>query len=738
MQNTNDNMETYKAKKLDKVAISIRAAKVLQLLLKENPRLEDILLYSKSKEEVLQRMEAWVMNYFESNPIAYKYYLGEVRGRKTLNILQWRDYAAIRLMNYIKHTGRRFTDPNLKYNKITFNDPFRILWLAAKFGTGGAKDDFFVDFLHLFRQFRGDSHPKQITEEIVKEWIDRNPSGLDPYIIKIREQNRDRILKIIIKRIDNKEIHDKKYFFDRELSQEQKMKIASEWWNDKIFHLRFAIKNPDLLNEMLEYSLSPETMQILYDAQKAGIPFFINPYYLSLLHTAHNHHEYGVDLAIRDYILYSSSLIHEFGNISAWEKEDKVKPGKPNAAGWLLPEGHNVHRRYPEVAILIPDTTGRACGGLCTSCQRMYDFQKGNLNFDLDKLKPQGTWWERLETLMQYFEKDTQLRDILITGGDALMSSDKALERILEAIYQMALRKKENNKKKNDGEKYAEIVRIRLGTRLPVYLPQRISEELCSILKAFKEKAKKIGIRQFVIQTHFESAMEITPESKKAIESLHKAGWIVTNQLVFTTAASRRGHTAKLRQSLNRIGVLPYYTFTVKGFLENKHNYAPIARVVQEQREEKYLGKIPGEEFDTIKNFAEEAEKINDNIDLLKKKLNIPFLATDRSVLNLPGVGKSLTFKVIGLTRYGKRIIEFDHDQTRPHSPIIEKMGKIYVIESKSMFDYQNQLENIGEDFNDYMGLYGYSMGETEKRHSIYEYPEYDFNITDTISNLKI
>ena len=43
------------------------------------------------------------------------------------------------------------------------------------------------------------------------------------------------------------------------------------------------------------------------------------------------------------------------------------------------------------------------------------------------------------------------------------------------------------------------------------------------------------------------------------------AGWIITNQLVFTTAASRRGHTAKLRKVLNDVGVLPYYTFTVKG-----------------------------------------------------------------------------------------------------------------------------------------------------------------------------
>ena len=76
-----------------------------------------------------------------------------------------------------------------------------------------------------------------------------------------------------------------------------------------------------------------------------------------------------------------------YGNIRAWEKEDIVEVGKPNAAGWLLPDGHNIHRRYPEVAILIPDTMGRACGGLCASCQRMYDFQSERLNFEFESLR---------------------------------------------------------------------------------------------------------------------------------------------------------------------------------------------------------------------------------------------------------------------------------------------------------------------------------------------------------------
>jgi lysine 2,3-aminomutase len=107
-------------------------------------------------------------------------------------------------------------------------------------------------------------------------------------------------------------------------------------------------------------------------------------------------------------------------------------------------------------------------------------------------------------------------------------------------------------------------------------------------------------------------------------------------------------------------------------------------------------------------------------------------------VLNLPGVGKSLTYRVIGITRYGRRILEFDHDHTRNHSPIIDKMGKMVIIESKSISEYLDQLEEMGEKREDYQGIYGYSIGETEPRLKVYEYPEYDFELTTEMSNLQL
>ena len=673
----------------------------------------------------------------KKNPDAYKFYKNEVNGREAFEKLEWKDFAAIRILDYIDNAGREFEDLNLR-GELAISNPIQLIWLAVNFGTGGAKPFFFEDMLYLFRQFSGTFIREFPNREKVDEWTNRWPTGLDPRIVKLREENRERIIKIIIEKIDSGEYNDSKFFFDKGLSKEQKYLKVLEWWNDHLFHLRFAVRTPKLLNEFLNNSLDPDTMKILYEAEEKGIPFFVNPYYLSLLHVRVPYFAIGADLAIRYYVVYSKQLIDEFNHIVAWEKEDKVIPGQPNAAGWLLPSQHNIHRRYPEVAILIPDTVGRACGGLCASCQRMFDFQNGHLNFNLEKLKPTEKWDDRLKELLTYFENDAQLRDILITGGDALMSSDKSLQKMLEAIYEMALRKKEANKIRHEHDKYAELVRIRLGTRLPVYLPQRITPELVKILSEFKSKASEIGVRQFFIQTHFESPMEVTPESRNAIQQLTSAGWTVTNQHVFTTAASRRGHTSKLRQVLNEIGIINYYTFSVKGYMENNFNFATNERAVQEQMEEKIFGKIPEKYYDEIKDFPNHAESLVQNINDLRRKENLPFLGTDRNVLNLPGVGKSLTFRTIGITRYGRRILEFDHDSNRVHSPIINKMGKIIIIESKSISEYLQQLEDIGENRSLYESIWGYSIGETEPRVPIYEYPEYEYDVTKELTNLEI
>lgn len=722
--------------KLDQISISVKSNKLLKQLFHENPRLKNIIMRSRSSREAQGIIREWILSFLKKRNTSYKFYTGELKGREAFKQLTWRDYAAIRILDYIDYACLKQKDLNIK-NRLVYSNPFRLIWLAAKKGVSGAKPYFFIDMIYLFRQFMGRLKQNIPEKNLVNQWMDKWKSGLDEEIMQLQEANKRRIIKTIIRKINRGTLRDEDYFFEAGLTEEEKYARVMQWWNESKFHLRFAIRSAGMLNEFLNNSLDHDTMDILSKAEKKGIPFFVNPYYLSLLLVNPPEHLKDQDLALRGYILYSKELVEEFGNINAWEKEDEVKPGKPNTAGWILPTKHNIHRRYPEVSILIPDTQGRACGGLCSSCQRMYDFQSGNLNFNLNKLKPKERWNQKLEYLLNYFEQDSQLRDILITGGDALMSSDTSLKDILNSIYNMAFRKKEANKKRKEGEKFAEIQRIRLGTRLPIYLPQRIDEDLVNTLRDFKQKASSIGIRQFVIQTHFQSLLEITPESVSAVKKIISAGWIINNQHVFTAASSRRGHADKLRKVLNDIGVLTYYTFSVKGYMENYESFATNERAIQEQIEEKYIGKIGDTDSDKLTALVKNPQNMPENINALRKELNIPFLSTDKTVMNLPGVGKSLTYRTIGITRYGRRILKFSHDETRKHSPIIQKMPDIIIIESKSIGEYLDQLDSYGEDIRDYQSLWGYSLAETEVRSSIFEYPDYDFQITDKITNFQ-
>ena len=550
----------------------------------------------------------------------------------------------------------------------------------------------------------------------------------------IHAKNKERILHALIQKIEHRTAVSR-YHFEEGISYEEKYRLVNEWWNDFRFHLAMAAKSPTELNRFLGNSLSAETMYLLSRARKKGMPFFVTPYYLHLLNPGSTGYN---DESLRSYILYSPQLVETYGQIRAWEREDIVEAGKPNAAGWLLPDGHNIHRRYPEVAILIPDTMGRACGGLCASCQRMYDFQSKRLNFEFDSLRPKETWEKKLRRLMTYFEEDTQLRDILITGGDALMSQNKTLNTILEAVYRMAARKRKANQERPEGEKYAELQRIRLGSRLPAYLPMRINNELVEILRTFKEKASVIGIRQFIIQTHFQTPLEVTPEAKEGIRKLLSAGWLITNQLVYNVAASRRGHTTRLRQVLNELGVVCYYTFSVKGFEENNAVFTPNSRSMQEQQEEKRFGKLNKEDAFNLSASLETALDPASCIRHFLKIHHLPFLATDRSVLNLPAIGKSMTFNLVGMTEDGKRILRFDHDGTRRHSPIINQLGQVYIVENKSIAAYLRQLRAMGEDVEDYASIWNYTEGKTESRFSLYEYPDFPFRITEKMSNLEI
>lgn len=616
--------------------------------------------------------------------------------------------------------------------------PVQTITYLWQFLNGRDEGEYSADLLtDLYHQFKLLEYPEDIVPDrmLVKRQMNRWPSGLDPEVMAIRALNKERIMAGLVKKIERRHAPSSRFQFTEGMTNDEKLAKVREWWNVSRFHLAMAFKSPTELNFFLGNSLSEEMMTLLANARKKKMPFFVTPYYLSLLNTGVQGYD---DSTVRSYILYSRELVDTYGSIKAWEKEDVVVGGEPNAAGWLLPDGHNIHRRYPEVAILIPDSMGRACGGLCASCQRMYDFQSERLNFDFEALKAKESWDKKLRRLMQYFEDDTQLRDILITGGDALMSQDATLRKILDAVYRMAIRKRRANENRPDGEKYAELQRVRLGSRLLAYLPLRITDELIAILKEFKEKASTVGITQFIIQTHFQSPLEVTPEAKQAIDAILSAGWTITNQLVYTVAASRRGHTAKLRRVLNEAGVVCYYTFSVKGFNENYAPFTPNSRSLQEQQEEKIFGIIPAEKHKELHKLIRQHSTVGRNLERFLKENHLLFAATDRSVLNLPAIGKSMTFSMIGLTPDGKRILKFHHDASRRHSPVIDHMDDVYIVENKSVAAYLRQLKEMGEDVKEYRTIWEYTEGVTEPRFSLYEYPAYSFNVTEKMTNLQL
>ncbi|ADY12015.1 KamA family radical SAM protein [Sphaerochaeta globosa] len=700
-----------------------RIAELVAKMKQDNPQVIALFLDQKLDDAALV---AHLREHFSTvmqqhYPKAWAYYTREEQTEQDYYKLMSTSMAYLRIMDYLDHEGQSFEDGNLHGKKVV-SRPIGLLRKVLVGKKCQCSVDFVEDMAHLMAQLSGVEEREIPSRSKVKQWMERHPSGLDRQVIAWRVQNKKRIVALLVQRLETQTKSSSFYHFREGLSFEEKRKQVLTWWRDDRFHLHFAIRSADDLNLYLAHSMDEKTLSLMREAQAKGIPIFATPYFLSLIDTRplEKRENPRSDEAIRSYLFYSKDLVQEFGSIVAWEKEDIARPGEPNAAGWLLPS-HNVHRRYPNVAIFIPDTMGRACGGLCSYCQRMYDFQGGRFNFELEKLRPKKSWQEQLEQNMEYFRNDPYLWDILITGGDAFMSSVKSLKNILDAVLAMARQKIEDNEARSPEEQYAPMRRVRLGTKIPVYLPQRVTAELVQVLADFKKKAALVGIDQCVVQTHVSSAMEITPETRKAVKRLLASGWAVTNQEVFTVAASRRGHSAKLRKVLNDIGVLPYYNFSVKGFKENRDLFATNARSTQEQVEESSIGQIAQRYHATIRTFMKNAEAMVEQIDSVRKGDEIPFISPDRNTLNLPGVGKSNTYRTIGITEDGRRILRFEFDHTRAHSKVIEDMGFVIIIESKSIAYYLKQLAEMGEDITEYATIWGYSAGSLEPRSPVFE-----------------
>ncbi len=182
----------------------------------------------------------------------------------------------------------------------------------------------------------------------------------------------------------------------------------------------------------------------------------------------------------------------------------------------------NITHRYPDRALFLVTSQ---CGIYCRFCTR-----KRKVG-DYEKISMKG-----LEAAFKYLEEHTEIRDVILSGGDPLMLTDTMLEKILKRLREI---------------EHIEI--IRLGTRMPVVLPQRITPKLCNMIKKY---------HPIYVNTHFNHPWEITDESSRACELLADNGVPVGNQMVIMKDINDDPAIVKeLMQKLLKIRVRPYYMY---------------------------------------------------------------------------------------------------------------------------------------------------------------------------------
>lgn len=199
----------------------------------------------------------------------------------------------------------------------------------------------------------------------------------------------------------------------------------------------------------------------------------------------------------------------------------------------------NITHRYPDRALFL---TTSQCGLYCRFCTR-----KRKVG-DQDKISMKG-----LEAAFNYLEQHTEIRDVILSGGDPLMLTDVMLEKILKRLRTIP---------------HIEI--IRLGTKMPCVLPQRITPKLVEMLKKY---------HPIYVNTHFNHPWEITPESSKACEMLSNAGCPVGNQMVLMKGVNDDPLVVReLMQKLLKIRVRPYYIYMADQTKGTHHFRTSIAK----------------------------------------------------------------------------------------------------------------------------------------------------------------
>lgn len=180
--------------------------------------------------------------------------------------------------------------------------------------------------------------------------------------------------------------------------------------------------------------------------------------------------------------------------------------------------------RYPDRVLLL---TTHVCSMYCRHCTR-----RRKVGDKEDQQLPR----KQLEMAIEYIKNHKEVRDIIVSGGDPFTMSDDNIEWILKKLREIP---------------HVEIIRI--GTRTPVVLPMRITEDLCKMLKKY---------HPIYINTHFNHSQEITKDSKKACEMLADHGIPLGNQTVLLKGVNDDPAVMKkLMHDLLKIRVRPYYIY---------------------------------------------------------------------------------------------------------------------------------------------------------------------------------
>jgi lysine 2,3-aminomutase len=163
---------------------------------------------------------------------------------------------------------------------------------------------------------------------------------------------------------------------------------------------------------------------------------------------------------------------------------------------------------------------------------------------------------DQIQKSIEYIRNTPQVRDVLLSGGDALLMSDDRLEQIIKQLREIP---------------HVEIIRI--GSRTPVVLPQRITEDFVNMLKKY---------HPIWLNTHFNHSNEITPESKRACELMADAGIPLGNQSVLLRGINDCTHVMlKLVNDLVKIRVRPYYIYQCDLSLGLSHFRTPVAKGIE-------------------------------------------------------------------------------------------------------------------------------------------------------------